>query len=73
MARGNPSWGEPQVSEMVSLTPTEFERTVAILKLQPDEYVNSVQLREWVQKNRNSRYVPEALLMAWKIEVHVTM
>jgi hypothetical protein len=73
MPKGNPNWGKPEAPRAISSILTEFERTVTTLKLKPDEYINSVHLREWVQRNRNARYVPEYLLRAWQIEVHCTM
>lgn len=63
---GNPSWGK---QEVVVPTITEFEKQVAVLDLQPDQYVTSNDLRFWVSKHRNLRYVPEPLLKAWGFEI----
>ena len=69
MARGNPNWGKPKAAGSVIPPMTEFERTVAEFNLNPNEYLGSSSLREWAVQNRNSRYVPEYLLKAWKLEV----
>jgi hypothetical protein len=45
----------------------EFDRMVARLRLTPDEYVSSSELRDWAEKNKDVRYVPERLLKAWGI------
>ena len=54
-------------------TATEFEQTVHKFKLEPDEYVNSVHLREWAQQNRRFKYIPESLLRVWGLEVKITL
>ncbi len=48
---------------------TEFEKLVAKLKLKPNEYVRSKELREWALRNVRSHYVPEELLAAWKLQL----
>jgi hypothetical protein len=51
---------------------TEFEDQCARLELKTRiDIVMSRQLREWVLKNRNRRWVPEWLLNQWAIEVDV--
>lgn len=45
---------------------TEFEKTVDEYKLTLDQYLQSSQLREWVRRNRNSKFIPETLLKAWE-------
>ena len=71
--RGNPNWGKPQLSGALLRSATEFEQTVRKFKLEPDEYVNSVRLREWAQRNRHSKYIPESLLKAWGLDVQITL
>jgi hypothetical protein len=68
--RGNPNWGK---SGRITAIATEFEQAVRQLKLEPNEYVNSVPLREWAQRNRHSKYIPESLLKAWGLNVYVTL
>ncbi len=69
--RGNPNWGKPQVPGPVPVL--EFERVASDFKLRPDQYVASVQLREWARSNRNSKYIPETLLEAWGFEIDATL
>jgi hypothetical protein len=66
--RGNPNWGKPDSGQVVPIV-TEFEKTVEEYKLTPDQYLQSSQLREWARRNRNSRFIPEALLKAWGFEI----
>ena len=64
---GNPNWGKPHLS-FESTGPSEFEVMVKKLKLTPEQYVTSIELREWASKYRNSRFVPERLLKAWRLD-----
>ena len=66
--RGNPNWGKPVPFGPVGPTVSAFEEAVKELKLRPDQYVHSERLREWAWRNRNSKFVPEALLQAWGFE-----
>lgn len=49
-------------------TVSSFEAAVKELRLKPDQYVHSKRLREWAQRNKNSKFIPESLLIAWGIE-----
>lgn len=73
MAMGNPSWGKPDISGMMTAPLTEFERTVLNLNLKPDEYIHSEELREWAERNSHSRYIPELLLNQWGIKAESTV
>jgi hypothetical protein len=64
--RGNRTWSQGIVAP-IKPTVTEFERVVARLQLEPDQYIGSQQLREWAEKNKDIRYIPERLLKAWRI------
>ena len=58
----------------VPLTPSgasAFEHLVLKLGFSPGHYQDSIVLREWVQKNKNYRYVPSELLQAWGLKVDV--
>lgn len=63
--RGNPNWGKRQFVGSVGATVTEFEKVARSLKLEPGEYVRSNRLRDWAQRNKNTKFVPESLLKAW--------
>jgi hypothetical protein len=41
------------------------------LKLSEKEYRNSIPLKEWAQKHKDSKYVPQELLEAWGIVVNL--
>ena len=67
--RGNPNWGKPEPIGPVVPTVTSFEEIVKEFKLSPDQYIRSTRLREWARRNKNSKYIPEALLEAWGFEI----
>jgi hypothetical protein len=67
--KGNPNWGKPYGD--VPGTPSSFEEMVQRLKLSEDEYRSSIPLKEWAQKNKDSKYVPQDLLEAWGIVAKV--
>jgi predicted alpha/beta hydrolase len=67
--RGNPNWGKPEPIGPVVPTVTSFEQVVKEFKLTPDQYIRSTRLREWARHNKNSKYIPEALLEAWGFEI----
>ncbi len=71
--RGNPNWGKPEPIGPVVPTVTSFEQVVKEYKLTPDQYERSTRLREWARRNRNSKYIPEALLEAWGFEIESTL
>jgi hypothetical protein len=66
---GNPNWGK--ACGDIPHTPTSFEEMVRRLNLSEKEYRSSVPLKEWVQKHKDSKYVPQDLLEAWGIVVNV--
>jgi hypothetical protein len=51
--------------------PTEFELTVRRLRLTPQLYVSSRELKRWWESNRNRCYVPEWLLKQWDPDVEL--
>src|ERR1700730_5822987 len=61
--RGNPNWGHPMLP--ASVLCTEFEMQVKQLRLTPERYLTSPELRTWCEKNRNQCYIPEWLLDEW--------
>ena len=65
--RGNPNWGRP-ITPAPALA-TEFELLAKRLRLAPEAYASSRELRIWCEKNRNRVYVPEWLLQEWGIAV----
>src|ERR1700688_2084374 len=71
--RGNPNCGKPEPIRPVVPTVTSFEQVVKEFKLTPDQYIRSTRLREWARRNKNSKYIPEALLEAWGFEIESTL
>jgi hypothetical protein len=71
--RGNPNWGKSDTIGPVAPTITEFEQVVNTFNLRPEEYVRSTRLREWADRNKNSKYIPEPLLEAWGFEIELTL
>jgi len=52
--------------------PSAFEAQVTRLGLHPDDIVNqmaSAELKDWCEKNRLERFVPEILLNHWNMKV----
>lgn len=64
---GNPNWGKAHT--LLPVTQSSFELMVKALKLEPHQYHESSQLKDWVQKNRNSKFVPLELLQVWGFSV----
>ena len=62
--RGNPNWGKPEPIGPVVPTVTSFEQIVKEFKLTPDQYIRSTRLREWARRNKNSKYIPAAIIEA---------
>lgn len=61
--RGNPNWFRRESVVAASLSTFEYE--VRALRLRPENYADSPELRDWAQKNKDRRYVPPELLTAW--------
>ena len=70
--RGNPNWGSPIIKSGPS-TPTEFELQVERLRLTPEMYVYSHELRAWCERNRDRVYIPERLLDEWNMTVDANL
>jgi len=67
--RGNPDWGKPDLYTARNNGPTSFDEIVRELHLSPADCQHSTQLKAWVQKNKDQKYVPSDLLRAWNFEV----
>jgi hypothetical protein len=65
--RGNPNWGHP-IPPAPAIA-TEFELQVRHLRLTPEMYASSIELRTWCRQNRNRVYSPEWLLEEWSLTV----
>ena len=67
--RGNRSWGQPFRMDSIAPITSGFDEVVRNLGLLPHQYQTSLELKEWVRKNRNEKYVPLELLGAWRFIV----
>ena len=67
--RGNPNCCKPEVNTVPYASASSFEEVVKKLRLSPAEYESSIQLKDWVRKNKDHKYVPLTLLQAWGLEV----
>ena len=47
---------------------TSFDHIVAILGVRPDQYKDSLPLKEWVRRTTDEKYVPPDLLEHWGFE-----
>src|SRR5579859_2653044 len=59
-----------------SITPhgeSTFEHVVRRLNLSPEKYASSRELKEWVRRNKDEKYVPPQLLEAWDFDVDVKL
>jgi hypothetical protein len=65
---GNPNWGKATASS-IPILPTSFEQVVKALGIAPHEYHESAQLKDWVAKNKNNKFVPVELLQTWGMTV----
>jgi hypothetical protein len=63
-----PSWTQGQYLEIPN-GPPAFELEVKRLQLTPADYAGSEELKEWVRKNKDQKYVPLDLLSTWKFKV----
>lgn len=50
---------------------SSFDRVVDSLKLSPEQYQSSAELREWVLQNKDHKYVPPDLLKAFGFQVNL--
>ena len=69
--RGTPNSTRPRVSNVPQFSESSFERVVDSLKLSPEQYQSSSELREWVLRNKDHKYVPPELLKAFGFQVNL--
>lgn len=66
--RGNPSFGRP-LPPSQRIQDSSFDKIVARLELQPDQYAASAELRSWVERNATKKFVPESVLELYQIDL----
>jgi hypothetical protein len=61
-----------QHSNESNITPhgeSTFDHVAHRLHLSPEEYATSAELKEWVRRNKDHKYVPPQLLETWDFDV----
>jgi hypothetical protein len=58
-----------QESSIAPQGSSAFEHVVRRLRLTPSEYASSRELKAWVRRNKDHKYVPSYLLAAWHFHV----
>lgn len=69
--RANLNSTSPRTTDTPSFSASSFERVVDSLKLSPEQYQSSTELREWVLRNKDHKYVPPDLLKAFGFQVNL--
>jgi len=69
--RGTPHPARPGAINPPPFLESSFERVVDSLKLSPEQYQSSSELREWVLRNKDHKYVPPDLLKAFGFQVNL--
>jgi len=65
----NRNFTHPEALRPPAVTATSFEQIVKALKLSPQDYRNSFELKNWVFQNKDKRYIPPELLGAFGFQV----
>ena len=68
---GSRNSGRPGASKSAVFSESSFEKMVESLKLLPEQYQSSSELREWVLQNKDQKYVPPELLKAFGFQVNL--
>jgi len=66
--RGNPNWGRP-IFQHAPYVATAFEEQAQKLGLTEQTCVSSEEMRQWCERNKDRRYIPEWQLKRWGIAV----
>ena len=69
--RGIPNSARSEATNPPPFSESSFERVVDSLKLSPEQYQSSTELREWVLQNKDHKYVPPDLLKAFGFQVNL--
>jgi hypothetical protein len=62
----SPKTSMPQAS-------TTFDHVVLRLGLSPSQYANSAELKDWVRKHKDEKYVPPRLLELWGFDAETEL
>ena len=69
--RGTPNSNSPGAIHPPTLLESSFDRVVDSLKLSPEQYQSSTELREWVLQNKDHKYVRPDLLKAFGFQLNL--
>ena len=69
--RETPNSNRSGATNPLPFSESSFERVVDSLKLSPEQYQSSTELREWVLQNKDHKYVPPDLLKAFGFQVNL--
>jgi hypothetical protein len=69
--RGTPRSAKLAANSVRAFSESSFEKMVDSLKLSPEQYQSSFELREWVLRNKDDKYVPPELLKAYGFQVNL--
>jgi len=67
----NRTFTKPETRRPPVSIPNSFEQIVKELNISPGEYRSSSELKEWVRRYKDERYVPPELLEAFGFRVDV--
>ena len=52
---------------------TTFDQVVLRLRLSPSQYAYSAELKDWVRRHKDEKYVPPRLLELWGFDVETEL
>ena len=67
--RINRNFTKPEAIGPIIFSLSSFEQVVKALNISPEEYESSLELKEWVRRNKDHKYVPTGLLEAFGFHV----
>ena len=65
----NRNFTQPGAIRPSTSPPSSFEQIVSALNISPEEYRSSPELKEWVRRNKDDRYVPTEVLKVFGFRV----
>ena len=65
----NRDFTNPGAHNRVIASVSSFDQMVETLHLSPQQYQGSLELKEWVRRNKRQKYVPTEVLNAFGFEV----
>ena len=69
----NRNFTKPEAIRSIVLSANSFEQVVKTLNISPEEYRSSPELKEWVRRNKDHKYVPTGLLEVFGFRVNTEL